>query len=59
MTLRRRSSGGVNSQAGPEQVERLDLLADELVGPVQLRLELGLGLEVPRHVQHPLPVVAE
>jgi hypothetical protein len=33
----------------PQQVERRDLLADELVGPVQLLLELGLGLEVPRH----------
>jgi hypothetical protein len=33
----------------PQQVEGLDLFADELAGPVQLALELGLGLEVPRH----------
>ena len=36
-------------QAGPHQVERLDLLPHERVDPVQLRLELGLGLEIPRH----------
>ena len=34
-----------------EIVERLDLLADELVGPVQLLLVLGIGLEVPRHLR--------
>ena len=27
--------------------ERLDLLTDELINPVQLLLKLGLGLEVP------------
>ena len=36
-------------QARPDEVQRLDLLPDELVGPVQLLLELGIGLEVPRH----------
>ncbi len=30
-------------------VERLDLVADECVDPVELPLELGIGLEVPRH----------
>jgi len=35
--------------AGPDQVERLDLLRDELVGPVELYLLLRVGLEVPRH----------
>ena len=30
------------------EVERLDLLAHERVDPVELRLELGVGLEVPR-----------
>ena len=31
------------------QVKRLDLVPHELVGPVQLSLVLGVGLEVPRH----------
>ena len=34
---------------GPEQIEGLDLLAHEPVGPVELLLELRLGLEVPCH----------
>ena len=33
----------------PHQVERLDLVPHELVGPVQLSLVLGVGLEIPRH----------
>ena len=33
------------------EVERLDLLADELVHPVELLLVLRIGFEVPRHVQ--------
>jgi hypothetical protein len=33
----------------PQQVERFDLLPDEGVDPVELLLEFGLGLEVPRH----------
>ena len=33
----------------PHQVERLDLLPDELVGPVELSLVVRVGLEVPRH----------
>ena len=41
MTLRRVSSSGVNCRSGPEQVERLDLLADELVGPVQFSWNSG------------------
>ncbi len=36
-----------------EQVERLDLLAYECVGPVELVLVLGLGLEVPSHAHSP------
>src|SRR5947199_43051 len=35
--------------SAPHQVERLDLLPDELVGPVELSLVLRVGLEVPRH----------
>src|SRR5581483_4835952 len=35
---------------GPHQVEGLDLLTHEGVGPVELLLELGIGLEVPPHV---------
>ena len=53
MIRRRASSSGVNCRSGPEQVERLDLLAHELVDPVELRLELGLGLEVPCHCASP------
>ena len=30
-------------------VDRLDLVAHELVDPVELRLVLGVGLEVPTH----------
>src|SRR5690606_34551179 len=33
----------------PHEVERFDLLAHERIGPVQLLLVLGLGLEVPGH----------
>ena len=43
------SSSGWNGAVREDQVERLDLLAHELADPLQLRLELGLGLEVPRH----------
>ena len=32
-----------------DQVERLDLLAAELVDPIELLLELGLSREIPRH----------
>jgi hypothetical protein len=35
--------------SAPHQVERLDLLTDELTGPVELSLVLRVGLEVPRH----------
>jgi len=38
----------------PHAVERLDLVAHERIGPVQLLLELGLGLEIPRHWHSPL-----
>jgi len=31
------------------EVQRLALLPHEAVDPVQLLLELGIGLEVPRH----------
>jgi AcrR family transcriptional regulator len=40
-------------EPGPHEVERLDLLAHERVDPVQLLLELGVGLEVPSHVAAP------
>src|SRR5439155_14170941 len=33
----------------PDEVERLDLLADERVSPIQLLLKLGLRLEIPGH----------
>jgi len=36
-------------QVGEGEVERLDLLPHELVGPVQLLLVVGFGFEVPRH----------
>src|SRR5439155_19824765 len=32
-----------------DHVERLDLFAAELVDPIELLLELGLGREIPRH----------
>ena len=32
-----------------ERLQRPDLVADEAAHPVQLRLKLGLGGEVPRH----------
>ncbi len=41
--------GRCELQPRKHEVERLDFLADELVGPVQLRLVLGVGLEVPCH----------
>src|ERR1700684_3980827 len=44
-----RLARGRERQVGPDQVERLDVLAHERVRPVQFRLELGLGLEIPRH----------
>jgi hypothetical protein len=34
---------------GNGQVERLDLVPDERVSPVELGLVLGIGLEIPRH----------
>src|SRR5262249_55616187 len=36
--------------AREHEVERLDGIADERIDPVELGLELRLGLEVPRHV---------
>src|SRR5262249_48201082 len=36
-------------QPAEGQVERLDLVPDERVGPVELGLVLGIGLEIPRH----------
>ena len=36
-------------EVGEREVERLDLLPDELVDPVQFLLVVGIGLEVPRH----------
>ena len=30
-------------------IDRLDLVAHELVDPVELGLELGIGLEIPTH----------
>ena len=53
-----RASGGVKVRPGTDEVERLDLLADELVGPVELRLVVGIGLEVPRHWQTPFRSLA-
>ena len=44
----RRSSCSLREVVG-DRLERPDLLADELAHPVELRLELGLGREVPRH----------
>ena len=35
------------------QVERLDLFADELVGPIEHLLVLGVGFEIPRHRASP------
>ena len=32
-----------------DEVERLDLLTNEVIDPVELLLELGVGLEIPRH----------
>ena len=40
---------GVVGEAREHQVEWLDLVAHERVRPVELLLELGLSLEVPRH----------
>jgi hypothetical protein len=34
-----------------QQVQRFDLLADELVDPVELYLVVGIGPEVPRHAE--------
>ena len=53
MIVRSLSSRGVNVQPAPEQVERLDLVAHECRRPVELGLELRLGLEVPSHVATP------
>ena len=37
------------AELAEDGLDRPDLLAHELAHPVQLRLELGLGREVPRH----------
>ncbi len=34
---------------GPQQIERLDLLLDELPYPLQLSFELSIGFKVPAH----------
>ena len=47
-----RASGdrvGLVVRVAEHEVERLDLLAHELVDPVELFLELRIGLEIPRH----------
>ena len=41
--------GEVDRARRQQCLERLDLLADELVDPVELLLELGVGLEIPGH----------
>jgi hypothetical protein len=38
----------------PHQIEGLDLLADELVGPVEHLLVFGVGLEIPCHCGSPV-----
>ena len=35
-------------QVRPDEVERFDLIADELVGPVEHLLVVGVGFEIPR-----------
>ena len=47
-------AGRRERQPAPEQVERLDLLAHEVPGPVELGLEVGFGLEIPCHGGNPL-----
>ena len=38
-------------QLGIKEIQRLDVLADEPVRPLEFLLELGLGREIPRHVR--------
>ena len=38
----------------PQLRERLDLLAHEVLDPVELLLELGVGFEIPRHPAPPI-----
>ena len=45
---------GGELEPAPEQVERFHLLAHEGLDPVQVLLELGLGLEVPCHALVPI-----
>jgi len=44
-------SGGwnVETAAGQDQIERLDIVSHEAVDPVELGLKLGVGGEVPGH----------
>src|SRR5437867_3227847 len=48
---RHRLAHPLGAELAPHRLQRPDLVADELLHPVQLRLEVGLGAEVPAHVR--------